>query len=315
MRIGTIGTSKIAEKLITTFIEAGFKLEGVTSRSIAKAKSFQKRYGFAKAFDDYDKMLEDDKIDIVYIALPNALHFEYAKKALLADKNVILEKPFCISYEESLELYELAKSKRLFLFEAITSIHLPIYRKMKEDLLKLGPVKTAILNMTKYSSRYDEFKAGLNPNIFNPKMGGGALMDLNVYNIHIAVYLFGMPLKMVYLANIKDGVDTSGVISMKYEDKTLCLIAGKDAMAKSFLEIMGENGYIYAKGSPSVIKSYDLVQNEQKETFSDDNDPYLYEIMAMKKILENDDHVQCERLLEHTLKVMKIIDDLKKADQ
>ena len=75
-------------------------------------------------FFDYDKLLQSE-YDTVYIALPNVIHFDFAKEALLADKNVIVEKPATSNPQEFCELRELAKEKHLFLFEAVDIPYLP----------------------------------------------------------------------------------------------------------------------------------------------------------------------------------------------
>ncbi|ADY84367.1 hypothetical protein [Lactobacillus delbrueckii] len=96
---------------------------------------------------------------------------------------------------------------------------------MASDLQLLGPVHVVSLNYTQYSSRYDRFLAGDISPAFNPRLGGGALLDLNVYNIHLAVSLFGAPLDVHYFPNLQKGVDTSGVLVLAYDDKQASLTA------------------------------------------------------------------------------------------
>ena len=218
MKIGTLGTSFITESLIEAFLEAGNEVNAIHSRSIEKAEKLKEKYHAKKAYDDYDAMLKDEDVDTIYVGLPNALHYEYTKKALLNNKNVVLEKPFTATYEEALELRELAVQRHIYLFEAILTIHQPAVIQMKEDIKKLGALHLASFNFSKYSSKYDEFLSGKNPNIFNPEMAGGALMDMNIYNIHLSQYLFGKPLKYYYVANDEKGIDTSGVAILKYDN-------------------------------------------------------------------------------------------------
>ena len=94
---------------------------------------FKNKYRIKNIFYNYDELLNSD-VDAVYIGLPNNLHFEFAKKALEANKNVIVEKPFTSTYKEALILSDLAKQKQLFIFEAITNQYLPNYKKIKELL-------------------------------------------------------------------------------------------------------------------------------------------------------------------------------------
>ena len=151
---------------------------------------------------------------MIYVALPNNLHFSFAKEALLAGKHVILEKPFTVTYEEAKEIAAIAREKKLYLFEAITTQYNPNYHKMKELLPRLGDIKLVALNFSQYSSRYDNFKKGIISPSFDPNNAGGALMDLNIYNIHFVAGLFGKPLKVRYCSNMERDVDTSGILVM-----------------------------------------------------------------------------------------------------
>lgn len=315
MKIGTTGTSFITKLLIESFIRTNNDVVAVSSRDIIKAKKLAEEYNISKYYDSYEMMLEDEDIDTIYIGLPNGLHYEYAKKALLASKNVIVEKAFTANHEQANELYELAISKHLYLFEAILTIHQPIVSKLKEDLKLIEPIHFANFNFSKYSSKYDDFKALKNPNVFNKDMAGGALMDLNIYNLHLIEYLFGRANKYVYYANNSGEIDTSGVAVFKYDNMLVEAIACKDSDAKSRSIIMGENGYIEIDEATSIISHYILKLKDKDEVLIDlkDKDPYDYEILSMMKIIENDLYDEHIKLLEHSLRVMKIVDKLNKA--
>lgn len=94
------------------------------------------------------------------------------------------------------------------------------------------------MNYTQYSSRYDAFLEGKIAPVFDPNKDGGALMDLNIYNIHLLAALFGLPDKVQYYANMQKGVDTSGILHLSYPDKQASLTASKDSYVtpRSFIE-------------------------------------------------------------------------------
>lgn len=140
-------------------------------------------------------MLENKEIEAIYIVLPNSLHFQYSLEALEHNKHVICEKPFTTTVEEAHTLKKVALDHHVMIFEAITTRHLPNYKSVKSNLGKLGKIKIVQLDFVQYSSRYDLFKSGETPNVFNPVYYGGALADLNIYNIHFVVGLFGKPKK------------------------------------------------------------------------------------------------------------------------
>lgn len=185
MKLATIGTGSIVELAITSLED----VEDVTliacySRSMEKAVEFGEKFGFEKAYDNLEYMMEDPDVDTVYIASPNSLHVPQARMALEHGKNVILEKPFAATVQEAKELFDLAESRDLLIFEAITSIHTPNFGLLKDQMNRIGNVKQIIMNFSQYSSRYNAYKEGVVTNVFDPAMQGGALGDINIYNIH-----------------------------------------------------------------------------------------------------------------------------------
>ena len=171
-------------------------------------KVLKEKYGIGYYSLNNEDVYADPKIDVIYCAVPNGLHYEVAKRALECGKHVIVEKPFTASYAEAKELIDLAKKKKLIIYEAITLRHMPNYRKIKELLPEIGEMKMVDINFSQYSSRYDKFKKGITLPAFDPKQAGGSLMDLGVYSIHFVLGLFGMPKKVNYFANIRKKIDT-----------------------------------------------------------------------------------------------------------
>lgn len=133
----------------------------------------------------------------------------FAKKALEAGKNVIIEKPVTANYGAA-DL-KTAEEKRLMILEAMNIPYLPAYAQVKEHLADLGNIRIVSLNYSQYSSRYDAFKKGQILPSFDPHKAGGALMDLNVYNIHFIAGLFGEPEEVLSGQYVK-GIDTSGIL-------------------------------------------------------------------------------------------------------
>ena len=126
------------------------------------------------------------------------------------------------------ELVELARHKKVFLFEAVTTQYLENYAKIRELLPRVGTVKLVQCNFSQYSSRYDAFCEGRVASSFDPACAGGALMDLGVYNVSYIVGLFGEPNQVHYIANIERGIDTSGILTMEYSGFKAVSMAAKD---------------------------------------------------------------------------------------
>ena len=220
MNIGILGTGSIARTMAAEFAKVpAFRCEAVCSRQQATGDALAQQFGIPKVYTDYDAMLADPDIELVYIATPNSLHYAQTRAALLAGKNVLCEKPFVPTVAEADELIALAKEKHLFLFEAITTAHHPNYALAKQYLDDIGSLRIVSCTFCQYSSRYDALLSGQVPPVFDPACCGGALMDLNLYNVHFVVGLFGEPMLVSYHPNLyRNGIDTSGILLLEYPD-------------------------------------------------------------------------------------------------
>ena len=202
IKLGTIGSGVIVHSILDNVLRTdGITLEAVYSRSEEKAAALAKEYGCQKTYTDMDAFLADEEINLVYIATPNLLHSPQAKKALLAGKNVLLEKPFTTTYAHAQELATLAREKGLLLIEAAPTSFLPNFSVLKKELPKIGKIKLVMSNYSQYSSRYDAVLRGEVPAIFDPDYAGGCLMDINFYNVLLNILLFGPPKSATYLPN------------------------------------------------------------------------------------------------------------------
>ncbi|MDF9825802.1 putative dehydrogenase [Breznakia sp. PF5-3] len=322
MRVGTIGTGTIVNRFIQAMkMVDNVTLEAVYSRSEAKAKAFAQEHNVEKCYSDLDAMLEDPNIDTIYIASPNSLHFPQALKALEAGKHVIDEKPFTSTLEECDILINKAKEKKLFLFEAITTIHLPNYKIIKDALPKLGDIHLLTANFSQFSSRYGKYKNHEQTNAFDPKFSGGALMDINIYNLHFAIGLFGKPNTYTYYPNIGyNGIDTSGVMILRYDTFTATLIGAKDSSSEYLCFVQGDKSSIKVSGSSTggckdvtlvplkgdqidVTNPIDQSQNIGIEQVMH----MMYEVEAFETIIRSENYDECYRLLDHTRNVMDVM--------
>lgn len=315
MKIATIGTSFITE----WFLSAAAKIDNaqpiaVYSRNEQKGKDLASQYGIQKVYTDLDAMLKDDEIECVYVASPNSLHYQHVSAALKAGKHVICEKPFTSTTKELKELSELAKSKHLFLFEAIVTIHMPNYISLKEKLPELGDIKMVQCNFSQYSSRYDKFMAGESVNVFDPKFSGGALMDINIYNLHFVMNLFGKPNDVHYYPNMTRGIDTSGVLVLNYEGFHAVCVGCKDTKSHNISQIQGEKGYITLNSETSRCANYSLTTNDGTvlPSIKQEDIALYYEIKDFMRIMEEQDYAACEALLEYSNEVMEVLEQARK---
>lgn len=138
MNVATIGSGVIVERMIEAMrLDGRYNLYCVYSRTKKRAKEFAEKHGIQKYYTDMEEMLNDENVDIVYVASPNSLHYSQSKMALEHKKHVINEKPFTPTLKECNELFEIAEKKGVYIFEAITNVHLPNYKIIKENLSNL----------------------------------------------------------------------------------------------------------------------------------------------------------------------------------
>lgn len=312
IRLGTIGSGIIVHSILDNVkVTEGIRLTAVYSRSAEKGGALAAEYGANKVYTDMDAFLADDEVNFVYIATPNLLHYEQTKKALLAGKNVICEKPFCTKAEQARELVAIAREKRLFLVDAVPTAFLPNFEILKRELPKIGKVKLAMGNYSQYSRRYDQVLKGEVPNIFNPEYAGGCLMDINFYNVYLNIALFGKPEDAVYYPNIYPGLtDTSGVLMMRYNGFVSQSAGAKDTWGINFFQIEGEQGYIYVANGSNGIAEVRVVTKTSDETFNDQHNPdrWFYEVQNLTRLVLEDDYAAIYDRLDVMLDVVETLE-------
>ena len=317
IKLGTIGSGVIVHSILDNVLRTdGITLEAVYSRSAEKAAALAEEYGCQKTYTDMDAFLADESINLVYIATPNLLHYPQAKKALLAGKNVLLEKPFTTTYAHAQELASLARERGLLLIEAAPTSFLPNFPVLKNELPKIGNIKLVMSNYSQYSSRYDAVLRGEVPPVFDPAFGGGCLMDINFYNVLLNVLLFGAPKSAIYHANRPAGLsDTSGIMVMAYDGFVSTNVGAKDTWGVNFFQIEGEKGYIYVENGSNGIQSVRTVTKTSDDTYNlqSSTDRWFYEIQELTRLLLNNERESLDARLDTTLTTIQVIESTRKA--
>lgn len=315
INVAVLGTGQIIPEAVEA-IQASKKFHVATiwarPHSRDKALALAEKFHVERISTDLDEILNDATINFAYVGLVNSVHYEYAKKFLDAGKNVIVEKPFTATYDEAKELADLATSKGLYIFEAITNLHMPNFFAVQNALESLGKIKIVQANFSQYSSRYDDYKAGKISPSFNPETNGGALNDLNVYNIHLVTKLFGTPRRVNYFPNFGfNGVDTSGILILEYENFLASCIAAKDSGSPSYFVIQGEKGYIKVDATPNFFNSVEInLRGEERKIFNANQfeNRMVHEFIDFGNIFETGNYAAMEDGLKTSLAVMKILD-------
>lgn len=313
MRIGIVGSGNIVQGCLDALAQTDenyCEAICVREKSRDKAEAYQKQYGIRTIYTEYSLLLEDSDIEFIYLGIPNHLHFSYAQQALLAGKHVICEKPFTSDYAQAKQLVTLAKARQLFLFEAITTLYAPNIIQLKQCLNQIGAIKLVQSNYSQFSSRYLDYLSGQVHPVFEPKMAGGVLYDINIYNVHLSCFLFGPPRHIQYSCNQGfNGVDTSGVLVMHYPEFISVCCGAKDSASPNQTIIQGEKGYLRLASSPNFAESVELVMGDHVQTWDlrQYNHPMVEEMRAFHRMFDRQELAKCYRYLDHTLTVMQVL--------
>jgi scyllo-inositol 2-dehydrogenase (NADP+) len=317
LKYGIIGTGWIAEAFIKGVrLLTDSEISAVYSRTEEKGNKFALDNNIPAVYTSLDEFAKGD-FNCVYIASPNSLHFEQSLKMLENGKNVICEKPITVTPKELEICSEYASKHGLIYMEAIMYMHTPVRDKLLEAVKHIGKITSAHFDFSQLSSKYAAYKAGEKPNIFNPTLATGCLMDLGVYCVYPAIDLFGVPNKILSSADfLSTGADGSGSAIFSYDDKTVTLTYSKTGQDYSGSAIYGDEGTITIESISKLVNIY--LYNKQggkSKIFAELTKDELmgYEAVEFEKFINNpndEKYSLCVKRTKETSVVMEKIRDL-----
>ncbi len=332
---GIIGLGAIASQFANGFeFVKNAKLLGVASNDQNKIREYEKSYKISKqyCYDNYEGLIKDKDIDIVYIALPTALHFKWIVKCLKAQKRVLVEKPATLNSKEAVTIKNLLLGESIFFTEAFMYLYHPKIKKVLE-LIKSGNIGD-LLSMesffgqdilTKRNLFGFKKRKKLNPEnrLYDKKMGGGAILDLGCYPVSFSTLVASLKSKIdcdkVELSNKKKemgstDVDLDSYVDLKFENNFKAKIAAsftKNLGKKT--KIIGTQGMLTIEDTWTSSSSEIKINKDNEEKIIDINSNeniYSHEIESISQcVLENKKKVDFPGLtIDHTIGNMKIID-------
>lgn len=222
-RWGILGTGAIAQTFAGDLSRVpGAQLVAVGSRTREAAEHFGARFGVPRCHASYEALAMDPEVEVIYIATPHALHHANARMCLEAGKAVLCEKAFTLNAREAADLIALAQERGLFLMEAMWTRFLPMMSHIR-GLVAGGRIGELRMVMADFG-----FRAPFEPTsrLFDPHLGGGALLDVGIYPVSLASSLLGTPTRITAMAHLGEtGVDEQGGIVFGYEGGKLALLA------------------------------------------------------------------------------------------
>ena len=218
IRWGMLGPGGIAHKFATGLKAVpDAKISAVGSRYLQRANTFADTFDIPHRHGSYIELVNNPEIDVIYVATPHPFHKECAMLCLEAGKAVLCEKPFTVDAEQAEELIACARERKQFLMEAMWTRFLPVIVKVREWLAE-GAIGEPRLLTADHGSRKTLSPETLEGRLFNPKLGGGGLLDVGVYTVALAYMVFGAPSKITSLAHVgATNVDEQASILLGYD--------------------------------------------------------------------------------------------------
>lgn len=314
-RWGILGPGSIAHKFAVGLQGlADTELYAVGSRSQAKADAFAALYNVPFSYSSYEALLNDPKLDAIYVATPHSFHKEHTLLCLEHGKAVLCEKPFALNSQEAKEMIDFARDKKLFLMEAMWTRFLPHMRKVTE-LIAQGAIGEARMLQADFGFRMSDVLP--EHRLFDPKLGGGALLDVGIYPFSLAQQLFGKPSSIKSLANLgSTGVDEEAAIICQHAAGQLSLLSTAIRLTTPHEAlILGTEGRIQIHApfwGPSDATLYQDKQPAQKLGIATVSNGYNYEALEVAHCVKEGRLESDIMPLSDSLEIMESLDEIRK---
>jgi predicted dehydrogenase len=314
IRWGILGTGNIAKKFAEGLAAVeDAELVAVGSRSQDNAHSFGDRFKIPHRHASYEALAADPDVEVIYVATPHPLHMENTLLCLKNGKAVLCEKPFALNTAQARKMVSLARKKKVFLMEGMWMNFFPAIAKMRELITQgaIGEVRLMRADLC--------FRAGFNPEsrLFNPQLGGGALLDVGVYTVAFAHAVFGRaPERITSIPHLGEtGVDEQAAMILGYPGGAMAVLtcAVRTNSAHEAM-IYGTDGWI--RMPPLFWQPDKLIVckggKEEEISFKRLGNGFAYEAMEVGRCLREDKIESDIAPHEKTLDIMRTLDKLRK---
>lgn len=318
-KLATIGSSWITDDFIRAVQKSGLDIEytALLTSNIEKGACFAAKYGVSNIFTNIDELAESD-VDLVYIATPIGLHYPAAKKLLIHGKHVLCEKTSVVNSQQLKRLYEIAEENDVIFMEAIKALYYPEYLKIIEALPKLGSIHISRFDFSRYSSKYPAYLKGERPTVFDPEFASGALMDMGIYPVYLAIALFGKPEKVVAEASFMDtGADLGGTALFKYPDRLVTVGWCKASTSGLDNIISGEKGTMHIESAEHIGNVYidyvdKSIPREVIVQWNDEKDLLVDEVYRFIDLIENRNKEVYQEMSSRTAVTIEVMEQIRK---
>ena len=313
IRWGILGTGGIAKTFAQGLaVLPDAELVAVGSRSQAAADAFGDAFDVPHRHASYAALAEDPDVDVVYVATPHSLHRDNSILCLQAGKAVLCEKPFAINTVEAEEVIALARKNGRFLMEAMWTRFLPVVERARR-LLAEGAVGEVRMISVDFG-----FRAPLDPHsrLFDPHLGGGALLDVGVYCVSLASMVFGPPARIASMAHLgQTGVDEQAAVILGYDGGQLAVLtAAIRTNTPQEALLLGTEGQIRIYSPwwrPTTLTLSIQGQEDEVMHFPFEGNGYNYEIAEVMRCLRAGRSESDVLPLDETMAIMRTMDQIR----
>ena len=288
------------------------ELVAVGSRSSEGAQRFGERFGVPTRHASYDALARDPNVDVIYVATPHPYHKPNTLLCLEAGKPVLCEKPFALNAAEAAEMVAAARSRGLFLMEAMWSRFLPHVARLRALLAEgaIGEVRQVRADFS-FRTEFDPHSR-----LFDPALGGGGLLDVGIYPVALAWMILGAPSKIVSLADLgATGVDEQAALLFGYPGGRLAVLTcATRTNAPHEALVLGEKGQIKlheAWWKPSSLTLAVAGQPEQHIETPATGNGYNYEAAEVGRCLRAGRLESDIMPLDETLAIARTLDQVR----
>lgn len=312
---GILGTGDIARQMADDLrLVAGAHLRAVASRTVQRAETFGDTHNIPDRYGDYESLMRDPEVDVVYIATPHSRHCEDTLRCLEHGKHVLCEKPMAVNEGQVARMQEAARVRGRFLMEALWTAFFPAMEAALAEL-RAGRIGTPRLLTADFSYKAT---AGPESRLFNPALAGGALLDIGVYTVALADMVFGREPESIHTAwtPAKTGVDESAAMILDYGEGRRALLSTSLAFdAPQDARVAGDDGILTIPHRFSQPDAYTIQVGGSTESRSYPREGFGYhlEAAAVTKALR-EGRVEDPRVPPGlSLRVIRTLDRIRKA--
>ena len=314
IRWGILAPGRITRKFARDLVLLDdAEIVAVASRSQERADQFGDEFHVPRRYRSYEQLVHDPDVDAIYVAAPHNLHAEHSVLCLEHGKPVLCEKPFTANAGQAREIVRAAREHKVFCMEAMWMRFLPAVVKLRE-LLAAGAIGSIRMVEGMHGFRGPYLPE---ERLLNPRLAGGALLDMGIYPISLAFMVLGRPSHISSMAHIgKTGVDEQSSVLFGYEhgEIAICTSAIQTVLPTRAC-ITGTEGIIRIDDGPAVIYKF-AVEKGNGQPHQAYEPPHLglgytYEAMEVHRCLREGRLESDAMPLDESVAIMETLDQIR----